>query len=1013
MAFALLPFDVGVDDLVKPKKKTKLSVEHRGCKFCPANGIEGINKIKERTTGKSLLIILQSPGPEENEQETQLVGKTAKFFWGVLKKVGLTRSMVDIQYATRCFPADWTEGSFERYLKMRAPSKEEIHCCSLYTDRAISEGKPKLIAIFGQVAQKAVLKTRSLAQYSKTFWSDELQARVYLLDHPQFFIRGYGQGPRYKAWVEALQRLANDYRAIEGGQVNLSDQYQSLREQKYITVKTEKEALAAEAVINRNAERKRRITVDVEDDVFPEGRQVFAVGFGVRPGKAYSFFFRHSEIAPVQGKKVFAVIKRILANVKLKKAMHYGCSDEEKLLELGAPVVGYDHDTILSEYLRFSDLKKYGLDSLVERRYPEFSGYKQIVVPALMKAAQRDFEAQGIKLPAIFRSTSVQAQQKWLEKEKRYHLSLVPLDILTLYNSGDADVTLRIERDNTKHVPAALMRLYVDLGRLLYKMEPQGPYFDYKQHEQMAVIAPLKVKALRRQMKRLLRKTRWGKKPFNPGSHDQIKQALYSSRGFGLEFPFDEKPHTKKSALLMLSREHPFPGLVLEWRSAARIVSVLAGYKRSADGNGGRLRTKWNATGTRTGRLSSSGDKEQKTSDKINLQNIKRDAQTRNMCIADKQWRKFSRAATRLLKRQPALLAYWAECSKIEKANKKRVGQKKLSLPVASEVVKRAVSWAEHRLLNWVKKNMPNMHVFLALDYGQVEVRVAAQMSGDQNMIRDCAQSDIHTTVGVQMTGWDPDSIKNDEVTRTLTKNVHFGILFGISKKNLFNFVLSMSPPDMRDRISEEQVGKAYDRYFKRYKGIAKFIETQRAFARENGFVTTMFGMVQTVNVTENDQEDEEADLMDDDEVGGRGSYWGNQAINGPVQGSAHQLLVCALANLLRKPARYQRLGIPPMEVHDALYFRVRFLGLLKSFARAKYLLEQESLNTVKADFPHIDWKVPIVVEAKAGMRLGCIVKVDEKTTLGGFLLEWYRRNKEQMRDLNKQLQEVMAAWVR
>jgi hypothetical protein len=71
-------------------------------------------------------------------------------------------------------------------------------------------------------------------------------------------------------------------------------------------------------------------------------------------------------------------------------------------------------------------------------------------------------------------------------------------------------------------------------------------------------------------------------------------------------------------------------------------------------------------------------------------------------------------------------------------------------------------------------------------------------------------------------------------------------------------------------------------------------------------------------------------------------------------------------------------------------------------------LMEKESLNTLHEDFPDIDWKVPIIVEAEAGLRLGGKVDLpDDKFTIGGFMLSWYQKTKKQILELRGQLAEI------
>ena len=183
---------------------------------------------------------------------------------------------------------------------------------------------------------------------------------------------------------------------------------------------------------------------------------------------------------------------------------------------------------------------------------------------------------------------------------------------------------------------------------------------------------------------------------------------------------------------------------------------------------------------------------------------------------------------------------------------------------------------------------------------------------------------------------------------------------------------------------------RAYRRYFKRYPRVKKWVAAQRLMGEEQHFCTTLFGMIQTLNVTSGGWDDSRMEAGG--EGGGREAYWGNQVLNGPIQGSAHQFLICALVNLIRKRKKYAMLGTPPMEVHDALYFVIEVLQLQKGAAKIKYLLEQESLNTVRKDFPDIEWTVPIVVDLEGRrVRQGTQVKVKEDTTPGMFLIDWFR----------------------
>jgi uracil-DNA glycosylase family 4 len=162
-----------------------------GCAYCPLNEVSGIRKIKGTVEGKDIFVWAQSPGLEENRDERELVGRSGKFLWEELKRVGITREMCDIQNVVRCVPADQVKSGKGVHLKMRNPKEEEIRCCSVYTIQAIENQKAKLHLVFGEIAQKALLGTE-YKKDKKNFWSEKLNGNVVCLAHPGYFIRGCG-----------------------------------------------------------------------------------------------------------------------------------------------------------------------------------------------------------------------------------------------------------------------------------------------------------------------------------------------------------------------------------------------------------------------------------------------------------------------------------------------------------------------------------------------------------------------------------------------------------------------------------------------------------------------------------------------------------------------------------------------------------------------------------------------------------------------------------------------------
>jgi DNA polymerase I-like protein with 3'-5' exonuclease and polymerase domains len=165
--------------------------------------------------------------------------------------------------------------------------------------------------------------------------------------------------------------------------------------------------------------------------------------------------------------------------------------------------------------------------------------------------------------------------------------------------------------------------------------------------------------------------------------------------------------------------------------------------------------------------------------------------------------------------------------------------------------------------------------------------------------------------------------------------------------------------------------------YFKKYRGVAAYIDSQRDFAMKNHYVETLFGFRREIR--ENDST--------------RSTYWGNQAINTPVQGTAHQFLLIALALLDLKPRTYNLLQRCIMEVHDALYFIVRLGDIAKAHQQLMHLFEVGAYEYAQTQFK-LKLRVPILAEATAGMTMGSMIEY-EGEPLDEFLTKWRVKQKE------------------
>jgi DNA polymerase I len=412
--------------------------------------------------------------------------------------------------------------------------------------------------------------------------------------------------------------------------------------------------------------------------------------------------------------------------------------------------------------------------------------------------------------------------------------------------------------------------------------------------------------------------------------------------------------------------DHPFVKALLEYRKYDKACTTyLKGFKRCADMNGGKLRTVWRLTGTRTGRLSSGGGSNKKgkerdrvvDEDVVNMQNISLDELLQNMVISDRRWRK--------------LYKYWRKHGDFGADN---------PLP----------EWA---LLLWI---------FLGFDHSQMELRVLCQRSGDKKL-REIFSSggDPHSMVGHELTGWSVEKIKSDEVVRKTIKGIQFGLIYGLTPDSLIRKLRSEGVTE--EQISDDDIRMYYQKYFETFKAVKKMIDSDHKFAEEHGYVETMYGFRRELNIIYEHKEGE--------------ANWENQAVNTPIQGTAHQTMLMGMVPLHRKKKTYRLLKHPQLEIHDAIYFRIQLFNMWAGAEKGQYMLEKESLKMIREKF-HIDWVVPFIAEPKAGMRFGNIIKLikDGKQLYTGkyrteaFVNAMCARMRESEIKLGKELRKAEAA---
>ncbi|MEM9384019.1 MAG: DNA polymerase I [Pseudomonadota bacterium] len=189
----------------------------------------------------------------------------------------------------------------------------------------------------------------------------------------------------------------------------------------------------------------------------------------------------------------------------------------------------------------------------------------------------------------------------------------------------------------------------------------------------------------------------------------------------------------------------------------------------------------------------------------------------------------------------------------------------------------------------------------ISADYSQIELRIMAHLSDDENLVRAFAEDrDIHQATAAEVFG----ALSVEEVTadqRRSAKAINFGLIYGMSP---FGLARQLGIPQSAAR-------EYVDRYFERYPGVRRFMDDTRAQAREDGYVETVFG--RRLYLPEINSRNYQ-----------RRQYAERSAINAPMQGTAADIIKRAMIAveqwLSDEHARDARLI---MQVHDELVVEV------------------------------------------------------------------------------------------
>ena len=226
----------------------------------------------------------------------------------------------------------------------------------------------------------------------------------------------------------------------------------------------------------------------------------------------------------------------------------------------------------------------------------------------------------------------------------------------------------------------------------------------------------------------------------------------------------------------------------------------------------------------------------------------------------------------------------------------------------------------------------PAGSVIVSADYSQIELRIMAHLSGDENMLRAfAAGEDIHRATAAEIFGLALNEVSGEQ--RRYAKVINFGLMYGMSAFGLAgNLGIERSAAQMY-----------MEKYFTRFSGVKQFMDDVRQQAKSQGYVETVFGRrlwLPEINSPN----------------GPRRQGAERAAINAPMQGTAADLIKLAMIDVQKWLTTSQMKTLMVMQVHDELVLEV---------PENELALVKEKLPALMADVAQL--KVPLLAEVGVG----------------------------------------------
>ena len=572
----------------------------------------------------------------------------------------------------------------------------------------------------------------------------------------------------------------------------------------------------------------KAVAVDTETDgLSPLLNSCVGISLCVQKGVAYYVPCGHKTDEPqLPCSEIVRVLKPVLEDPTIDKYLHNAKFDQLVLHALGIDVAGMAFDSYIVARLMLKEWQRAGLKPLSEFYFNE-----------IMLTFQDVINYYKVK-----------------------DFAHVPLALATRYAAADAHQTFQLAQLLSAELAKdpVTAKLYEDIEhpliQVLVDMEAQGIELDVPMLKQLGESVQGSLGAVESAIKNMVNMPN-----INLNSPRQVEDLLFNK----LTLPPQKKSakgtsySTDQEVLTTLSKMHPVPGLIIQYRELAKLkntyIDALPTYVNPKTG---RIHTTFSQTSTATGRLASM---------EPNLQNVPTDGTGYGLAIRG--------------------------------AFKPQEG-----------------------------------HLFVAADYSQIELRVLAYLSQDQNLMSAFAYDhDIHAETAARIFGVSLPAVTHEQ--RQIGKKINFSILYGLTPYGL-----------SKDLGIGQKEAKSYiDGYFAQYPGVSVWMEEVIKEVMTDGYVATLYGRKRYIPTIfeKNRVLHEEAKRM---------------AINTKVQGTAADVMKLGMINIAQEFKTRTLDAAIVLQIHDEI-----LVTAAKEVSEEVCQLVTQKLESV------VSWNVPLKVTTRIG----------------------------------------------